>query len=109
FLRQVTYGKKHRFVSGPWWRQMLGRMPTNFTTPFRLAPQIDFTKDDTLVAWVEWRNGTNQMRYPNWLAVLDSNGLQSSPAYIERNILDRSNNVVLSSFHLRSFPRNERT
>src|SRR5437899_4623125 len=107
-VHQVTFGKKHRLVYGPWWQQMLERMPTNLTARFGVRPRIDFTKDDTLVVWIEWRNATNKARYVNWLSMVDSNGLASFPQFIQRNIY-QSNGVMLAAFHLGSFPRNERT
>src|SRR6266404_360011 len=107
-VRQVTYGKKHRLADGPVWRQILERMPTNFTAGLGIRPRIDFTKDDTLVVWLEWRNGANKARGVQWLSVIDSNGLASLSGFIQRNIY-HSNNTMLAAFHFRSFPRQQRT
>src|SRR6266581_4757395 len=74
-VQQVTFGKKHRLIYGPWWEQMLQRMPTNVTARFGVRPAaIDFTKEDTLMVWIEWRNGTSNMRSKNWISMVDSNG-----------------------------------
>ena len=62
-VQQVTFGKKHRLVYGSWWEQMLERMPTNVSARFGVRPAaIDFMKEDTLMVWIEWRNGTNKQR-----------------------------------------------
>src|SRR5260221_5346688 len=45
-VRQVSFGKRHRFIDGPPWQQMLGAMPTNITAPLGLRTLTELTTEE---------------------------------------------------------------
>jgi len=106
-VRQVSFGKTHRFVDGPPWQQMLAGLPTNITAALGIRPKIRSTVEDTLVVWFQWELGTNTYPWPQWLRLIDSNGLASGAVFVSSSIT--GSNKATVSFDLTSFPRNERT
>jgi len=110
-IRQVTFGKTHKLIAGRTWQRMLAGLPTNITARLGIRERIDRTKDDTLVVWLQWYNPTNTSPapYPEYLRVVDTNGLASATMFVEGTMYNFSNHITLMSFYARSFPRDQPT
>ena len=102
---QVSFGKKHPLPDNSIWQRIVAAMPTNITAPLGIRPRTRRTLADTLLVWFQWELGTNYVPYPQWLRVIDSNGLASASTYVGHT-LQRSNTAFLQ-FEIMSFPRDQ--
>jgi hypothetical protein len=107
-VRQVSFGKVHRFSGGSLWRRLAAAAPTNITAALGIRVRTDITPTDTLVVWLQWPESTNKPPVPQWIRVVDSNGLASAMA-ASKAMLQHANNAVAVAFHLANFPRRDRT
>ena len=102
-LRQVGFGQEHRFVDGPWWVALGSRLPTNLARIFGIDVRTRRTPIDTLVLWVETRGKPGQLPFPQWIQVVDTQGLAS--AMVQGNFHSPSSNRLIAVFEVPSFPR----
>src|SRR5690349_4846711 len=83
-LQQTTFGKVHRIVAGPLWKQIIAQLPTNIASSLGVSALAFATPTNRLVVWFE-ESATSTQALPNAMSlrlrVLDSNSLSFVPQF----------------------------